>query len=115
MADGGVADASDHVAQISERVDAVAFAAAHEAVEYRGGAAAAIAAEKKIIFAADRDGAQRVFGGVVVDRQIAVVGVATQRIPVRQCIVDRLADRALKYSPCAGRLLVMLRWIRSLG
>src|SRR5437868_10999324 len=70
---GGVSGDSDqHVAKIFPRVDIVPFAGADQRIKYCGAAAAVFAADKQIIFAAQRDRAQRVLADIIVYLQRAV-------------------------------------------
>ena len=94
-ADGVIGQAGEHVAVVGEWVDAVAFARADDAEVNRGGAAAGVAAGKKPVVGADLDRANVALAGAVVDRQFAIVAIAMERPPVRQRIMDRLADRIL--------------------
>src|SRR5512142_3545719 len=51
--------------------------------------------QKGPIPASDRLGTQHPLGEVIVDAQLPVLGVATERRPVRLRVGDRLTDRAL--------------------
>jgi hypothetical protein len=76
-----VGDAGQHSAEIGFRVEAVEFGGADQAVDRGGALAAGIRACEQVVLAAQSDGAQGAFRGVVVDLDAAIVAVAQQRIP----------------------------------
>jgi len=76
-----VADAPDHVPEIRERVQAVAFGRDDQAVEHGGGVSAVVAAEEHVVVAADGDRPDGPLGVVVVDAQFPRFGIADQCLP----------------------------------
>ena len=88
-------DAEEEVAQVAEGVESVVFGTLNQAVVDGGGVAPAVAAHEEVIFASDADAAQPLFGGVVVDVEIAVVEVAVQGLPLVEGVVDGFADGTL--------------------
>jgi hypothetical protein len=71
-----VGDALQHVGQIGLRVQVVELGRTHEAVNRSRSFSAGIGTGKQVVFAAQGDGAQRPFGGVVVDFDSAVIAEA---------------------------------------
>jgi hypothetical protein len=43
-----------------------------------------------------RNAAQRALSDIIVDREPTVAGIAGQRLPAAQCILDRLGKRVLR-------------------
>lgn len=80
------ADAMEDVAKIGEGIDLESLAGGDEAGEDGGGLPSVIAAEEQPVLSSDGDSTQAAFGAVVVDLQVSVLGVATQRFPVRQYV-----------------------------
>src|SRR5204863_9562950 len=78
-----VSDAGEHVGEIMLRVETVELGAFDQRIDRGGAAAAGIGAGKQIIYATNRDTAQGALGGIVVERQPAVVETAHQRGPAR--------------------------------
>lgn len=89
-------DSYENVAQIGERVDAVAFAGRDQREQDGGAMASVFASNEEPVLAADGDAAQCAFGGVVIRLQRTVFNVARQRRPLSQTIVHGLAQRAFR-------------------
>jgi len=68
-----------HVGQIGLRVQVVEFGRTDQAVNRSRSFSAGIGTGKQVIFATQCDGAQRAFGGIVVDFDPAVIAVTRQR------------------------------------
>ena len=83
------------MAQIGEAVDVVVLACRREAEEHGRRVAAGVAADKQPVLAANADQLQRPLAEVVVDVQITVAGIALERLPLIQHVVDGRGDRAL--------------------
>ena len=92
---GGCRQAAKQVAEIGEGIKLVADRAGDQRQDRGGGVAASFAADEEPVFAADGDASQHTFGGVVVDGELAVVGVAAEGVPLIQCLTNRQGDRAL--------------------
>lgn len=73
-----VGDACEHVGEIVLRVDAVELGAFDQRVHRCGPSAAGIGAGEEPVLAADGDAAQNAFGGVVVEREAAIVEAAVR-------------------------------------
>ena len=80
--DGMVGDASQDVFEPSIGIDAGALTGGHEAPQHCGRLAVLVAAKEHPVIAADRHTADGALGGVVVDLQVPVFGVAGERRPV---------------------------------
>jgi hypothetical protein len=93
--------AVDHIGEVSLGVEAVELGALQHGVEGRGALAARLRAEEQEVLAGDRDATQRAFGDIVVDRQPSVAGIAHQRLPAAQGILDRSGQRVLRRQPPA--------------
>ncbi len=91
---GRGSEASQHVAQVSEGVDPVPLASGHETEENGGGVPAVVGAAEHPIVSTDGYTAKRILGDVVVDGQIAVRGVDTQRVPLIECLGEGLSHVA---------------------
>ena len=63
--DGVVGDAREHVAQVRFGIDVVQLGRAEQAVDSGGAFAAGVGAREQVIFATQRDYAQRSFRGVM--------------------------------------------------
>ena len=85
-----VGDAEEQVSEIVLRVEAVELGALDQRIERSGAAAAGIGAGKQIILAANGDTAQGALGGIVVERQPAVIETTDQRGPARPHIAEGL-------------------------
>jgi hypothetical protein len=72
---GVVADASQYVAEIGERIEFVSPGGGDEAEQHRGGRSAVVAAEKRPVVSPDGNRPHQTFGGIVVDVEIAVARV----------------------------------------
>lgn len=68
----------------AKRIDADQFAGRNKLRSTAAGLAAVVASEEGLV-ATHREAAQRAFGGIVIDGQIAVGAVASQRRPVQRC------------------------------
>jgi hypothetical protein len=86
LALGMIGDAGDGVAQPGFGIDLVELGGLDEAVDGGGAVAALIEACEQPVLATDRDAPQRALGSVVVDLELAVVNVASERGPARQGI-----------------------------
>ena len=84
-------DASQDVAKVGQWLDIVTAAGGDQAEEDSGCAAAVVAAGEQPVLAAYRDRADGVFGGVVVDVQIAIGDVDRKGGPLVQRVRDGLA------------------------
>jgi len=87
--DGMLGDALQHVAQPGLGGDAIELGRADQAIHGGRPPAAAVGAGKQEIAPAQCYAAQRPLGGRVVDLDAAVVGVAGQGWPQRECVQDR--------------------------
>ena len=76
------ADTDEDIAKVLPSIYVVALAGADQGIEDRGAVATGIAAEKKIIFSAQRDGAQCILCEIVVRFQVAILDEARQRRPL---------------------------------
>ena len=77
------ADTVEDVAEVGDGIDLVAFATDSQAGEDCGGLASLVASGEQPVLAADNEVLDCLFGGIVVDRQSAVLSVANQCVPVR--------------------------------
>lgn len=68
-----IANAGEHVGKVVPRIEAIELGAFDQRVDRGGTATAGIGAGKQIILAVDGDTAQGPFGGIVVERQPAVI------------------------------------------
>ena len=84
-----IGDAGQHVSEIRFGIETVEFGGADQAVDRGGAFAAGIRAGEQVILAAQSDGAQGAFSGVIVDFDVAVVHVPQQRIPARERVTHR--------------------------
>ena len=96
--------AVDDVGEVGVRVDPVEPAGLDDGVDMSRASTALVAAKKKVVLARDRDRAQRPLGRVVVDREAAVAGIARERVPASETVLDRLAERVLAWKPLSLRL-----------
>ena len=87
--------AFEEVAQVGVGVESVAASGGDEAVEDGRAAAALVAAGEDPVLAAHGDRAQGSFGRVVVDGQVAVLGVAAQGLPLELGVGGRFPEGAL--------------------
>jgi len=69
------------MAQPGLGLEAVELGRPDQRVEHRGPVASGIAAGEQPVLAAQRDGPDRILGGVVGDLQSAVIDVSRQSIP----------------------------------
>jgi hypothetical protein len=79
--DGMVADAGQNIPEIGLRIKAVELGRLDQGVDDGGAFAAAVGAGEEPVLAADGERPDRTFGGIVVDLQIAAVGIAGERGP----------------------------------
>jgi hypothetical protein len=77
--------------QIGEGTEAVELGRGDQTVEDRVPAAALVAGGEEPVLPADGDPAQRSLGGVVVDCEVAVLGVAPQGLPPEPSIAEGLS------------------------
>ena len=89
------ADASEEIAEVGERVQAEPLAGGDQGGQHSSGSSPVVAAIKHPILAAHGDSAQPALGAVAIDLQIAVLRVASQGFPIRQCVSDGLSLRTL--------------------
>ena len=87
--DGVIGDLGEDVLEIDLGIEAVELGRAEQGVDGGGAFTACVRATKEKILPSKRDDAQRTFGGVVVDLESAVVGIARQGAPSRERIADR--------------------------
>ena len=87
--------AIDHVAEPGLRIEAIELGALQHGVEDRGPLTARLRAQEQEVLAGDGDAAQRALGDIIVDRQPAIAGIAGQRLPAAQRILDRPGERVL--------------------
>lgn len=73
-----VADASQDVPEIGLRIKAVELGRLDQCVDDGGAFAAGVGAGEEPVLAADGERPDRAFGGVVVDLQIAMIGIDGQ-------------------------------------
>src|SRR5215207_6419776 len=92
---GMFGDAAEHVAEPDKRIDPDKFAGRNKAAQHGSSLAAVVAAEKRPVVPPHCKAPQRAFGGIVVDRQIAIGTVTSQRRPILQRISDSLSSLAL--------------------
>src|ERR1043166_3598735 len=92
--DGVVGNATEHVAQPDERIDFDELAGGDEASKYCRWLTAIVTAEESPVAPPDSDAADRTFGGIIVDRKIAVIAIARQRLPVLQRVCHCLSGVA---------------------
>ena len=85
----------EQVAQVNEGIDPVAPGALDQGEEHGGGAPAPPAAQVQPIASAQAQGADCPLGRIVIHRDIARLKEPRERRPVRQRIVDGLAQSAL--------------------
>jgi hypothetical protein len=83
------------VSEVSERIDVMVLAASGHRVQDCRRPATTVTPEECVVLAAESLGTEHPFGEVIVDAQLAVLGVATERRPVGLRVGDRLTDRAL--------------------
>jgi hypothetical protein len=88
-----------NIGQVAERGDAMPVATGSHAEKHGRRTATIVAADKKPVFAAHGLSPQRSLREVVVDAQVAIFRIAAQRLPVGQCIRDRLPQWALGQHP----------------
>ena len=85
----------EHMPQIGVRFDPAGAAGQHQAIDYRAGLCARHRGAEQPIFSASCEGPDIPFDEIVINRGIAVVGVATQVHPLVSCISYRCAQEAL--------------------
>ena len=93
MFDGvGVWQGAQDVTQPQIGLDVVGFGGLNQRVDERAGACAGLGVREEPCFSADDEGADGVFGGVVVDWQITPIEVTDQAWPlpmqVAQCVAE---------------------------
>ncbi len=106
-----IADAFEHVDEVAPGVELGLVAGGDEALQDGCGLAAGVAAEEGPVAAAHGHTAQAALGGIVVDRQGAVVGIEFERFPVVQRVGDRPGFDTLGQHvvPCAQEKFLELR------
>jgi hypothetical protein len=90
------ADAEEHVTEIRERIDAVRLAGGDERIESGDVFAGVLVADKEVVLATKRDGAEGGFRPVVVWRDASVAEKARERFPVFQRVPHGDSHRALR-------------------
>ncbi len=83
----------EEIGEIPKRLVAIYPGGFNDGIDRRRGAPAPLGTHEQIILAATGERSDRSFHRVVVDRQHAVFCVAGQRLPVRERIVKRVAER----------------------
>lgn len=89
LADGVVCDAFEHMVEIELRVEAVELGGSEQRVDGGGTFSACVRSREEEVLASACDDAQRAFGGVVVDLQLAVAGIASEPGSAREGVTDR--------------------------
>ena len=79
---GVITDACEEIAQVGERIDVEPLAGRDEAGQHGSGSSPVVAAQKHPVFSTYGNSTQAALGAVVVDLQIAIFTVATQRLPI---------------------------------
>lgn len=102
--DGEVGDAGQNIPEIGLRIKAVEPGALDQGVDDGGALAALVGTGEEPVLAADGERPDRALGGVVVDLQIAAVGIAGERGPARQAVADRLGEFTLARQLGQGRV-----------
>src|SRR5262249_37433601 len=82
--------------QIGERVDPQPLARPHHRVQHRRRLASRLRTDQAPVVPPQRDPPQGPLAEVVVDRQVSLLHVAAQRLPVVQGVADRLPQRTLR-------------------
>ena len=90
-----VSDVGEYVSEVVLRVDPVELGCSEQRVDRGGAFSSWVGAGDKVVLAAERDDTQRAFGCVVVDLDGAIVEVACERGPARECVADRSGHIAL--------------------
>lgn len=86
-------DASEDLAEVGFRIQAIELGGADQAVKRRRPLATGIGAREEIVLSSQGDSTQRAFGGVVVDLDSAILAVTCQRVPPRQRVTDGAGNR----------------------
>lgn len=89
----------EHVAKIGVRIKTAKFGRAYQAVDRGRPLTAAVRSSEQITLAAERHGAQRPFGRVVVDLDAPVVAIAHQGGSARQRVANRSGELGLFREP----------------
>ena len=85
--------AVDHVGEVALEIEAVELGALQHGVEDRGALTARLRAQEQEVLAGDGNAAQGTLGDVIVSREPAIAGIAGQRLPAAQRILDCLGER----------------------
>ena len=85
----------DGVGEVGFGVEAVELRGLDEGVEDGSAVTALVGPEEQEVLARDGDAAEQALGQIVVDGEAPVIGIAGQRIPAAQGILQRLAQRRL--------------------
>ena len=88
--------AIDHIGEPSLRIEAIEFGAFQHGVEDCGALAAGIRSEEQEIFTGNGNAAQGTLGDVIVNREPAIAGIAGQRLPAAQRVLDRFCECVLR-------------------
>src|SRR6185503_15600591 len=86
----------DDVGEIGVRIESVEPSRFDNRVYVRRPQATFVAAQEEKILPRHSDGPQSSFRGIVIDSQTAVAGIAGQRLPTAEAVLECLADRALQ-------------------
>ena len=89
---GVVGDARQHVAQVRLWIQAVQLCRFDEAVKGCRPVGAPLRAGEEVVLAPDRDATQGPLGGVVVEREAAVIEGTGQRRPSREHVAERACE-----------------------
>lgn len=100
-----VADAGQNIPEIGLGIKAIEPGGPDQGVDDGGALAALVGTGEEPVLAADGERPDRALGGVVVDLQIAAVGIAGERGPARQAVADRPGEFTLARQLGQGRLI----------
>ena len=89
---GGGGQCPQHVAQPQIRLDVVGFGGLDQRVDERTGTRAGLGVREEPRLPPNDEGPDGVFGGVVVDRQIAALEVARQARPLPMQVAQGTAE-----------------------
>lgn len=99
-----VADAGQNIPEIGLGIKAIEPGGPDQGVDDGGALAALVGTGEEPVLAADGERPDRALGGVVVDLQIAAVGIAGERGPARQAVADRPGEFTLARQLGQGRV-----------
>src|ERR1700722_17228603 len=104
-------DATEHVSEPGKRIDPDQFTGRNKTAQPCRSLSAIVASEEGPVIPTHREASQRPLRGVVVDRQIAVRTVASQRRPVLQRVRNSLSRVALRQYLLPDRQKVIMQLI----